>query len=431
MAASFLIFAYRPQQETGTTPQTDRLFEQSLQEFANTIAVDDGKYFLLDDKCNLSCLDAETGNLSWQTNLGHWRAGGILVKNGTIYYGTGAGAVQAIDEDTGDFLRSYASMASITGWGLKSPPAAFSVCDGHVFIEHNGCVAYDAATGEMLWKSYPVTMLNPPEMPYTSKVWAFDNKLVLCEGSFPYGDSSIGIYRINPDKGTPIWGVEGSFYQEPLIYENKVILPNYGTTGIPELSDKVIAVTVSSGVKIWSYDVGAPIYKPVMFGDKLLFVAEDGYCYALNLSNGTLAWKTPLAKGVPSGAAISSVALDMEKQELFWACGTTRENGSDSSFIYDCTLFRLNVTGGQNLTKTQWQSNTTGPFFTRNNPIIGLALLNNSAYLSVQNDLWVFSRSTLMPLKMEHFDHLLAPIAAYNRVYVSADLSACAYKDLS
>jgi hypothetical protein len=144
-----------------------------------------------------------------------------------------------------------------------------------------------------------------------------------------------------------------------------------------------------------------------------------------------LAWKTSLDKIPFSEAGVSAVTVDTKNQEVYWAYGVTRGNSTADYATYEGTLYRMNLLNGQNLTKTQFQSTATMPFFTQNNPTIGLALLKNTAYLTAQTDLWCFNRTSLTAISTEHFDHtLLKPIAAYGRVYVTADLYAMSYKDI-
>jgi hypothetical protein len=223
-----IAYSYIPHNEAGSMIETDKPFKLDMQHFANTITVDDGKFLVFDDYGNLTCLDALTDKEIWQTNVGGWRSGCLLVKNGTIYAGSGHSVVQAVDEATGKLLANYTGLLS-TSW--KGPAQAFSVADKRIFIEQDGCVTYNTANGETLWKSYPRSMLNPQFMPYTDKVGPFEGKLVLAQGTYSTGNQSkqlsSGVYCIDPDKGTPLWSAEGSIYQEPLIYQNMVILPDY------------------------------------------------------------------------------------------------------------------------------------------------------------------------------------------------------------
>jgi outer membrane protein assembly factor BamB len=437
LVTSLLVYTTTLLNETSEPEKTDKLFQQNLKEFSNTIAVDDDKFFILDDMGNLTCLDAQKGNLLWQTDVGEWRSGGILINNGTIYAGTGGSAVQAVDEATGKLLKRYDGLLS-TAW--KGPPNAYSVGDGRIFIKQDGCNAYDLATGQMLWKTNPASMLNPEDSPHIGNAWSFEGKLSLAIGSFSDNNEWVnGIYRINPDKGTPLWHIQGYIYETPLIYQDNVILSNYGIQQSVDLCDSIVAVTVSSGVKVWSYDVESPIFKPSIVGDKLLFAAWDGNFYALNLSNGTLAWKTPLIDTIPSEASVSTATVDTENQEVYWACVMDNPKGVIGNFPYEGTVYRMDLVTGLNLTKTQFQGNATNPlvseYNSQGNPFVGLALLKNTAYLTVQNDLWFFNKTDLAAIKTEHFDYsydhnMLQPIEAYGHVYVSGGRYAIAYKDI-
>ncbi len=412
-------------------PQGSILFKQEIRDFANTIAVDGGKFFTLNDDGVLYCFDAQSGNLLWQTVVDNWRTGGLVIKDEIIYVGAVGGVIKTVDERTGKLLDLQFEAPVSTSWGSKSPPTAFSVIEGRVFATQTGCNAFSADTGSQLWISLPVTMLNPPDMPYTDSVWAFSDNLVLGAGMYPADNTfADGYYRIDPDKGAVIWAIECSNIQEPLTYHNRIILTNFGNN-IQKFCTKVCVATASSGTILWSYDIGSPTYKPIIYGDLLLLVGTDGYFYALNLSNGSLSWKTPLnSDGTLKDAAVSPIRVDEQTQKIYWAYAIIRTNGSDNSIIYDGALCSLDLATGRNLRTQTFQSNCTQPFFTDRNPLLGLALLNHTAFLTVQTDLWAFHKSSLEVAGMQHFDHnLVAPIAAYGKVYVSADLYALAYSD--
>jgi hypothetical protein len=127
--------------------------------------------------------------------------------------------------------------------------------------------------------------------------------------------------------------------------------------------------------------------------------------------------------------------VDTENQEVYWVYGINNLNKSTDNSTYESTLYRMNLDTGQNLTKTQLQGSSGNQIFSnfcsRFNPLIGLALLNNTAFLTLQNDLWVLNKTDLASIKTEHFDDsLLQPIAAYGQVYVSGGVYAIAYKDI-
>jgi outer membrane protein assembly factor BamB len=413
-------------------PQRNILFKEEIREFVNSIVVEDGKFFTLDDDGVLNCFDAQSGSLLWQTATGSWRSGGIVIKNGVIYVGTISGVIKTVNETTGKLLDLQFQAPVSTSWGSKSPPTAFSVVDDQVFATQTGCAAFNAQTCSQLWISLPATMLNPPNMPYTGNVWAFDGNLVLGASSYPHDNTySNGYIRIAPDTGTALWGIECVNPQEPLIYHSRIILTNFGNY-IQKFCTNVSVVTASSGAMLWSYDLGSSTYKPIVYEDMLLLAATNGYFYALNLSNNSLSWKTPLnTAGTLHDAAVSPIRVDEQTQKIYWAYANTRTNGSDDNVIYDGVLCSLDLATGGNLQTQTFQSNCTEPFFTQRNPLLGLVLLNHTAYLTVQKDLWAFNKSSLQPVGVQQFDYrLVTPVVAYGKLYVAADFYALAYSDI-
>jgi outer membrane protein assembly factor BamB len=424
LLTAFLINSYKPPavQETST----DKPFKLDLQHFANTIAVDGGKYFVLDDYANLTCFDAYNGSLIWQTNIGDWRSGGILIKDGVIYAGSALSVVQAVDEATGVLLKTYVGLHNPFG-GYKGPAEAYFVEDGRIVIQEYGCNAYNIATAKSLWSDESVPKYEPTAIPYTNTIWAFPGNIVAGEGYY-HIDNQLenGIYRMDPDKGTIMWQIEGFVDQKTLLYQDKIILSGFGQ-GVNGVHNSIIALNAATGTKEWSYNVGSSINTPTIVGDRLLFVAQDGYIYALNLSDGSLAWKTALTGKLSSQTGMSVVTVDVENQEVYWAYSAPGKNAT----TYESTLYRLNLSSGQNLAKTVFQGSGGGSFYREDNPSIGLALLKNSAVLTINRDLWFFSRTDLTSVKMEHFDHTLCKlIAAYGHVYVAADLYAMRYEDI-
>jgi len=98
---------------------------------------------------------------------------------------------------------------------------------------------------------------------------------------------------------------------------------------------------------------------------------------------------------------------------------------------YNGTFCRIDLANG----KTDWLQNfgneVTFYVAPSLSPKLGMALLNNTAYVSVGTNLWVFNKATGDSLGMENFDHyLLPPVSAYNLAYVVADLKVIAYKDV-
>jgi outer membrane protein assembly factor BamB len=72
---------------------------------------------------------------------------------------------------------------------------------------------------------------------------------------------------------------------QPIIAGNLVI---FGSSA----SDKVVALDLQTGVPRWSFFTAAPVrFAPVACRDRVLVAGDDGYLYALSLTDGRLLWK--------------------------------------------------------------------------------------------------------------------------------------------
>lgn len=132
-------------------------------------------------------------------------------------------------------------------------------------------------------------------------LWKYDvggpivNSVAAADGKVFFGAGDGAVYAINVD-GSLAWkkvlSPWLSFTTAPVIAENKVFIG--GRDG------KMYAIPLDSsdGTPIWSYDAGSPILQTAAYNSgKVFFGTFDMHMYALNTSNGSLAWKTsqPLA----------------------------------------------------------------------------------------------------------------------------------------
>jgi outer membrane protein assembly factor BamB len=191
-----------------------------------------------------------------------------------------------------------------------------------------------------------------------------------------------------------------------------------------------------------NYTVGSSIYPPIVSAGLLLFAGSDGNFYALHLSDGTLAWKTPvdpqnyIAKYNSAQPIVSSVEVDNQTQELFWGfmvvkSEPTAQYGSEQ---YVGTLSGLSLTDGQITWSRQVSySGYISPYLTSYpNATLGLAAGNHTLYLTASSNpnymtpggsLWRIDESTGTILGTTHFDHyVLPPVQTDNTVAIAADL---------
>lgn len=424
---------------TQSIPQTMIQYQKDIENFANAYTVAEGKLLFTDAWGNLLCFDAESGRQLWRVSVGGYGSGGpaIVVQDGKVYTGAAGGIVKTVDLNSGNLLDLEFQAIVDTSWGHKSPPTAFLVADGRVYVQQTGWRAFNAGTGELLWESFSPLRINPPGMLYPDNLWALDDNLVVASGTYPIGDSyRSGVYRINPDKGTVVWATLGYSNEEPVVYQDTVILWNYNET-YPDRGQTVVSVSAASGETLWSFNVGASTYQPAVYNDLLLFGAYDGNFYALNASDGTIAWKTRVTSQnnqitmegqnphYPLTPVASQVLVEPQTQRAFWGFAFV-QNGWGSTDQYVGTLSSIDLSTGQALWSVLFEKNVS--ISGSSSSKIGLALLEDAVFLTAGTDLWVFDQSTGKIIGMEHFDHYIFPlIAMYNKVFVEADLKVTVY----
>ena len=76
---------------------------------------------------------------------------------------------------------------------------------------------------------------------------------------------------------------------EPVVADNKIFV------GFND-QDKVVAMDINTGKEIWHFYADGPVRLPLtIYNGKIVFTGDDGYCYCLNTSDGSIIWKRFLA----------------------------------------------------------------------------------------------------------------------------------------
>ena len=75
------------------------------------------------------------------------------------------------------------------------------------------------------------------------------------------------------------------FVNHPIVTGNTVL---FGTSA----NDKVIALDLDSGLQRWAFYTEGPVrFAPAAWRDRIFVASDDGWLYALALSDGKLLWK--------------------------------------------------------------------------------------------------------------------------------------------
>ena len=114
----------------------------------------------------------------------------------------------------------------------------------------------------------------------------------LADGFIVFGDGEGGIHAVNVATGQPRWQVTADqpVYGTPLIADGVAYLGDNG--------GKLHAIDLADGKTKWTFARADYTIEsqPAVFGDYIVFGAWDGYIYALNRADGSLAWKSLGAK---------------------------------------------------------------------------------------------------------------------------------------
>ncbi|MBM3785045.1 MAG: hypothetical protein FJW30_11835 [Acidobacteria bacterium] len=200
-------------------------------------------------------LDAKTGCSHWATEVGSQVRTGIVVDGGRVYLGDVGGMVYALDFETGKPLWQRrvddhpaalitATPAVSSGRvyvGVASFEEALAVTPSYVCCTFRGSVAaLDAASGQVIWKTYTVRDPARPGQPTKS-------------GARTLGPSGAGVWASpTVDERTGIvYAVTGDNYSDPPTVT----------------SDALLAFRASSGELLWSkqytagdaYNGGCPL----------------------------------------------------------------------------------------------------------------------------------------------------------------------------
>lgn len=228
--------------------------------------------------------------------------GGLTLYNDRIYFGSS-------DTEDGELVhRVYVLDAAtgakegefLVGGEIWATPV---IDDGTLYIGSfdKKLYAFDIAAGRTKWAFSAEGAISATAL--------VDNDTVYI-GSFDRY-----LYAINARDGSLKWKflAENWFWVRPVAYNNKIYAPS--------LDHKVYVLNADTGVEVVpAFDLESPVSSPpILVGDKIIIVSEEGRIYSLDTLNNTLRELADLDEKVyaPISASGNTVYVHTEKDSLY------------------------------------------------------------------------------------------------------------------
>ena len=246
----------------------------------------DGTIFLNNTGGIVQALDARTGELIWQNNVGAQVAQrGMALYDTNLYVSTSNGHVVAIDAKTG---KTVFDVVSAEGHGSSSGPL---IAKGKVIVGMGNCAryeeqkcfisAYDAKTGQQLWKFN--TIAKTGEL--GGDTWG------TLSDTFRAGGETWITGSYDPDLNLTYWGIAQAKPWMPV---------SRGMKGTDKglFTSSTVALNADTGKLVWYFQhaPGESLDLDVVFervladapnGQKLVFTAgKDGILWKLDRATG-------------------------------------------------------------------------------------------------------------------------------------------------
>ena len=144
--------------------------------------------------------------------------------------------------------------------------------------------------------------------------WSFDTGMrivgspAVSNGVVVFGSANYNIYGLDAETGKELWHIttQQAVMGAATIHE--------GIAYIGGGDGRMFAIDIKTGKVKWSFDElkNYVLTRPLVYNDKLYFGCWDTYMYALNLADGSLAWKWNNGNGNPklSPASVWPVAAN-------------------------------------------------------------------------------------------------------------------------
>ncbi|HCM83313.1 MAG TPA: PQQ-binding-like beta-propeller repeat protein [Alphaproteobacteria bacterium] len=276
------------------TPKFEKIWDRSIgegksdrKEITTRPVAADGKIFAMDNRGNLTAMDAKSGKLLWRVRSraesNSALAGGLTVDNGVLYVTNGLSQILAV---------SAANGGKIWSANLDAPArTAPTVADGKVFVVTRGGQSFclDAQSGKILWQHKG--LLESAAI-LSGAAPAADGEMVM----IPYASGEV--LAMAAGNGSVLWGESlasgraennlatlHDLRAPPMILDDIIIAANYASN--------ITAMERRSGDRVWAHNFGA-LQPMTTSGDTVFLITTNSQLVAINRKSGELFWSVPL-----------------------------------------------------------------------------------------------------------------------------------------
>jgi outer membrane protein assembly factor BamB len=251
-----------------------------------------GKVFAIDAECQVTAVDAKTGDRIWREDLTprHQKSsdgfgGGVAYDNGRVFVTTGFGRVHALDAATGktlwekDLVVPFHSAPTANGGRVFATTQdnqlhVLAQDDGRELWTYQGIVEQSS----LLADASPAVQGEVVVAPFSSgELYAFRVQ----NGSTAWTDSltrtglMTSMETINDIAGRPV------------IDRDRVYALSH--------AGRLVSIDLRSGERIWTRDIGG-VQTPWIAGDYLYVVSSDAELLCINALDGHIRWITQLKR---------------------------------------------------------------------------------------------------------------------------------------
>ncbi len=382
-------------------------WQRNIQNFATSLAVDDGNVFTMDISGNVNCYDSQTGVPVWNGSVDGYFDSGLTVSNGRVYGGSELASVSCLDEETGQFQWNFMGWLGNSLYSKRAPDDIVVQNDIVYSIIEDGpgreVTAHNASSGELLWQGEAFEETTSFGNITDLNTWQASGRVL---GGDPFEGNSVyalggnlsspDIFKLITDNGTIFWQSKSAINISNGIPS---VVGNYQGQVILESGTQILSLNQTSGESLWSKDIGATVYSPTICQGVLLFGASDGNFYGLSLISGKVSCMTKVdtqsvLNQTSSDLTTYPIQVDPENQRIYWSFGVIQQGQ------FKATIVSLDLATCEVVWRRQIQDNVTST-----QSQAGLTVNKESVFLTENNTLWVFGVSSGDTVKNQHFDH--------------------------